>query len=269
MVAGTTQAVAVTTPPGATRVNPVIALSVRTPYLDRAPTAVQVVVGNVDPGSTITFRIDGSVAWTAVADGEGMLAQTSIPIGLSLGQGSHSLSASTSSNGSASGSFTLNRNPSLLPQERAADVNPVAVPGSTGRFVFQDVLPGGIGSWVMPINPSQMTPPEAARALSDQHTVAPITGQFHLNEGATQAQPWRLQGYCPDAAYDAKLRAYRDLRRRIYVIDHRARAWTCIVLGYSLELRKRKAEDTGVWNDHTGNWSMDLEIVGTNWKVPL
>lgn len=257
--------------PGLLSTPPQVGLILLTSELPRSPGILQVRVTTVDPGAVLTFTvyagIDSWLVWTDVADSSGELGLTSIDLPGDLFAGTYTLEVDTVNNGSDSASFVLVDDPEVYPVDATGDLPPEAVPASEGRWVFQD-LNGALGSWIMPINPRTMTNPHFERNVQVRHTTSPYSGQYLVSEAGFTGKPWRLAGYCPDQAYYEKLVAYAGLQHRIYVIDHRGRAWKVGIQSLSIEPRKRQADDVDQNNDWAGEWSMDLVIYDQTPEVP-
>lgn len=148
------------------------------------------------------------------------------------------------------------------------DSPPVLIAGSAGRWVMQDLMPGGIGSWVMPINPKSMSNPHVAKTVGVRHTTALNTGQYAVAENTPDVVGWTIAGYCPDEAYHDKLTSYAELNRRIYVIDHRGRAWKCAVTGLEITPRKRQIENDGTAQDWAADYRMTFTITEPEFLTP-
>lgn len=141
------------------------------------------------------------------------------------------------------------------------DAAPLLVPGSTGRWVLQDLMPGGLGSWVMPINPTSMTNPHLTKTVNGRSTTAPRTGRYHLSEDGVGVVAWTLSGYCPNEPFQQQLVAYAELNRRIYVIDHRGRAWKCAVRLLEITPRKRQLDSDGTNQDWAADYRLNLDLL--------
>lgn len=264
---GTPQSFAMTAGAGLIRVKPNLTLIILDDTLDRAPTSVQVMVDGCDPGASLTFDIDGTEVWTDVASIEGELGQSSLPVPEALGAaGTHTLTV-TSGSQTSSATFTLDKGPPASPTVMTPDAQPVLIAGTEGRWVFQDLMPTGLGSYVLPFNPTSMTSPHRTRAITGEHTTAP-DGQFHLSEAGHGQKTWKLSGYYETQAFSDQLKAYGELDRRWYVIDHRGRAWKVASMGLTLQPRKRQSDATSPINDDAGNWVLDLILMSQDWSTP-
>jgi Concanavalin A-like lectin/glucanases superfamily len=168
-----------------------------------------------------------------VTDGSGVIARAKLLLP-QLGAGSYTLRATNSRGAYDEENFTVLNDAVVRPTAPVADAAPVLITqtGSVRRWVLQDLTPGGLGSYVVPINPATQTTPIAPSAITSDPTVAP-DGQWHLWEGATRATPWRFSGRLLTQAHLEHLDAYALLRQRIYIIDHRNRAWKCVIDKFS------------------------------------
>lgn len=243
--------------------------------LDRAPTSLTVVVSDGYPETDIDFYIDGNLVYTALSNIDGGLAPTTIEVPVSLGAaGSHTLTAVQTGSFTGSDTFTIVQDPALFPIASGADAPAVEVPGTltengTRRWVLQDLLPevdGGIGSYVMPMNPKEMTSPFLEYQMTTKHTTA-LSGQFHVFEGASQSKQWTFSGFCPFQEMHDKLQQYRDLNRRFYIIDHRNRAWVSVIVDIEFSALLRKN-----YNNIETDWGHDYTATvftfSQTWVVP-
>lgn len=236
-----------------------MSLAIVEPDLERAPSTLTVNLTGADYWTAVTFKIDGATVWTAETDFEGEFADFTIDIPGDLAAGTHTLSATTTPNGTVTADFTLAYDPLPLPAD-SLDADAVAVPGSEGSWVLQDLMPGGLGSWIMPYNPSTMTHPHFEREVQVRHTTSPSDGQFLASEGRFVGRPWRISGTYLDEEYYNQLVRYATIRRRFYIIDHRGRAWKVGVVALRTEPRRVP--------DWMGSWSMDLVIYDQAPAVP-
>jgi len=246
-----------------------LVMQLHTPEIDSAPSALTVsIVDAVATGGDIIFRIDDREVFRHEPDPDGGLDLVSVPVpnlkdagGNEIIQpGVHTLRAVQ---GTASGeaTFSVFNPPPLAPEDIQEDVPPVPVPGAvqpngTRRWVFQDLMPGGLGSWVLPMNPEGMTTPAFARNLTAKTTTASdeVGGQFHVYEDAYTPVEWSFNGYCPAAEMRDMLEAFADLNRRWYLHDHRGRAWKVTFSALELETHL-----TQIWNGEYTNEGHDYK----------
>lgn len=271
---GTVQVATFGLTPGNSPVAQEMELSINDPVQDRAPTALNVTLSGAVPGETITFAIDGSDVWTLVADGQGGLFLVSIPVPArpngttDLAAGTHTLTATGSL--TASATFTMRRIASPFPSAQDADIDAVAVTGLAGRWALQDPKPGGLGTWIMSPSPSTMTEPELAKVVDVEHSTATVDGQYHIWVADIGTKDWQWTGYCPDQTFYDKLKAFSELNRRFYVIDHRGRAWKSTILRADVRARKRQVDPiTGAWNDWAHDYTVTAVVYDVGWTEPV
>jgi hypothetical protein len=173
----------------------------------------------------------------------------------------------------ASETFTLKKGPVAALVVAGMDAQAVEVPGAvehdTRHWVFQDLMPeldGGLGSYILPINPARMTSPHLEHAMSGRHTTA-RDGQYHVFQAGAIPKEWEFSGYCPSQEMQEALERYRDLNRRFYIIDHRNRAWKVVLTNVDFVPRLRH-----VFNDVLTDWGSDYTITATifsqEWVTP-
>ena len=256
-------------------------LEILDPTLSQAPTAATVIVSEAAPTTDVTFKIDGVTVYTETTDEDGNLGPISIPVPESVGAaGSHTITATQGSGFSASATFTLLRGVNTIervlgPDAQAVDVPGAITPQGTRKWILQDLMPGGIGSYVMEVNPTDMTSPHLQRALEATHTTAYAgytakpnsTGQYHVHEGGHEVVEWSFKGICPTQEMAQKLLDYGDLNRRFYVIDHRARAWKVTFVRVDLVPRRRTLYN-GVASDWVHDYTVSAYIYEQDWVRP-
>jgi len=248
-------------------------LQILDPTLLQAPTSVQVQVFNLDPSAEITFDIDGTEVYTATADSTGFLGQTSIPVAEALGDaGTHTLTATSAGRTPDSQNFTIKREPNLALHALGPDAEPVAISGTIGpngerHFVLQDLMPDGLGSWVMDPSPTSWNPPYVHKATNVEHTTAG-SGRYEITESLLGPMDFTLAGYCPDETFYNHLLDYDGLKRRFYLIDHRNRAWIVAFTGTELKPRKRQQDQDGTFTDWAHDYTIHAVVFNQRWKVP-
>lgn len=243
--------------------------------LRRAPTAVTVAVSGGWPNDDVEFDVDGTTVFTGTLDTDGSLVALSLPVPWDAAAGEHTVTM-TSLTGAPgytiSATFNLELGPAASPVVIGPDADPVEIAAaqtSTGvrRWVLQDLMPGGLGSYVMPANPATMTSPHFQRLLSFEHTTSPAEGIYHISEVAEHAVEWQFSGFCHTQEFYEALQAYYALNRRFYLIDHRNRAWT--VAFTSLDMRARLRSDVnGALTDWAHDYTVSALIYDQDWKVP-
>ena len=246
-------------------------LEILDPNQDQAPTSVTVVVAEAWPLREVDFYLDGILIWTGFTDTYGGMSPTSISISAELGtQGTHTLTAQQPGAFMGSATFTLARPPAPAPVIVGADAQAVDVTGAvrangTRRWILQDLLPseaGGIGSWIMPYNPKEMTSPHLERSYSTRHTTA-LSGQHHIFEGGKVPVEWVFSGFAPTQEMHDKLLQYGDLNRRLYVIDHRKRAWKVVILDVDLSPRLQENFEGAQVDGH--DYSVTAMVLDQEW----
>lgn len=257
-------------------------VTILNPDIEQAPSVLLASVSEAIQDVMIDFYIDATLVYSVVANSQGLVPTVSIELTASMGTvGSHTLTVRQTGAVTATATFTIDNPPPIEPTAVGQDAEPVEIPealtsGGVRRWVFQDLLPeanGGIGSWVMPMNPSEMTSPFMQANLSSFHTTAmgqktaqPNSafpqdgGQYHVFEGSVVPQDWTFKGYCPTKEMHDKLLEYRDLNRRIYIIDHRNRAWKVAIVNVDFTMKLRQIwQPTGEVAMPT-DWGADFEV---------
>lgn len=245
--------------------------------LRQAPTAVTVMVLQGWPEAPVDIAIDGTVIYSDALDSEGNLGPISLNVDETIGTlGSHTVTATATGGGlsvAASGTFTLDREPGPIPQAVGFDADPVDVPGAvtaTGvrRWILQDLMPGGLGSWIMPANPRTAAPMPFKRTLTQERSTA-IVGSYHVTEAGAEAHEWEFSGFLDTQEVHDKLLAYYGLKRRFYLIDDRGRAWTVAFTGVDMVARKRIGRDDGTFNDWAHDYTVRALVYTSTWKEPV
>lgn len=238
---------------------PEIVVTILDPEVEEAPSILTVLV-SMAPEGPVIFSIGGEQVWADETDETGIVGPLSIPVPEGLTAGTYDLDV-TASAATGSDEFTIAHDPSALPDDTAPDADPVVVPDSEGRWVLQDLAPGGLGSWIMHPNPASYAPIPKTRNLQAAGTTY-AGGKIHVTEGKTYALDWQFAGYCPDKAYYDKLVAFGNLNRRCYVHTHRG-VLVVAFLGPDLVPRKRQIGDDGNWNDWAHDFTMRCLVYGS------
>lgn len=246
------------------------------------PTSVLGFVTNAQPHEEIDFVLRGKVIYTDEADSDGDLMGSSIPLTWQ-NHGDYQIYARPHQNrgrGSSSETVHVSRDQYGSPRVIPPDARPVEIPDANTywhhhedhgnqnqpyydpavhdvsyshlkhrHWVLQDLAPNGIGSWVLPINPSSQTSPHWKRGLTVSHTTS-SSGRDIVWQQAGQPTEWSFSGYCPDKKFHDNLLAYRELPRRIYIIDHRNRAWVAVITTVDLVAR----------NDPYNKWAHNYTV---------
>lgn len=247
-------------------------LIVLDPNLDRADTTVTVALGSFPVLVDVEFSIDGAVLDDVVTtDSNGDVDAFSVAVPRTYGAGVHTITA-TAGGILGSDTFTLARDPAEFPVNQTLDTDPVYIEDALGtngvhHWVLQDLMPGGLGSWVMPINPAAMANPHVRRTVGVAHTTT-VEGQPHVNE-SEPVLDWEFSGFCPSKAFYDQLVAYSQLNRRFYIIDHRNRAWTVAFAELDMRPRKRTRDDAGNDNDWLHDYTAKVALYSQIPKVPV
>lgn len=248
-----------------------LVVAIANPELNSAPSALTVSVGDALGPEDLIFEIDGYLVFQYPTSSFGTLEFASIPVpnvrvnNVEVMQpGVHTLTVKQGVHSEGSATFTLVNPPEQLVDHVGPDTDPVPVPGaiqpnSVRRWVFQDLMPGGLGSWVLPMNPADVeSPPLAERTLVAQATTASDEdgGQFHVYEDPFTPTEWEFGGYCPTAEMRETIEAYHELNRRWYLHDHRGRAWKVTSRDLSMEARRSE-----YWNGELNHEGHDYKMV--------
>lgn len=216
---------------------PELVVEVNTPVLQQTPANVLVSVVNAEPGEDVTFELIGyGVLLTQAADDSGIIQSASIPLP-ELAAGTYSLR----STGVTSGRFDddsvqVTLSSDAAPTGPTADIPVVpVVQVGVRKWVVQD--PTTAISYTFPINPTRMAAPHAPRFVEIEQTTAP-DGTTHIWEGAGRAHTWSFEGFCNTQAFYEALQDYTALQNRLYLIDHRNRAWVVSFESFDPTMKK-------------------------------
>lgn len=236
--------------------------------VDPLPTPFTVIVQGAGALEDVTIDVDGTDIAVLTSDAFGDIGPIDVTLGEALATGAHTITATSPSRGVDSFSITIVNGAVGGTADPGVDASPVLVDDSVGRWVLQDLMPGGLGSWVMPVNPKSMSNPHLTKTVQTQHTTAPTTGRYHVGQANLTVVPWTLSGYCPDAEFEQQLEAYSELNRRIYVIDHRGRAWKCAVTLLEITPRKRQLNTDGTPQDWASDYRLVLDLLDQTFLTP-
>jgi len=232
-------------------------LLVLDPTIEQTPDTVRVTMSNTRPLVEVVFRIDGVEVARDTSDVNGDVLELVLPVGRQFGAGMHTVTGTTAHR-SAAGTFEVLADPNALPQPQAPSTPPQFVPEAVNRWVLQDRMPGGLGTWVMPINPTSMSSPHVRKTVASVSTTA-VRGTPHVSEGAEPVE-WEFAGFAPDKAFQDQLIAFSQLPYRFYLIDHRGRAWTVAISRLTITPRKRTKDATGTSSDWLADYSVALAL---------
>jgi hypothetical protein len=245
------------------------------PDLPRAPTAMTVTISGAWSAGPVDLWVDlesGGPDWTVTADGDGLVNAVSIPIPDTTTAGTHTMIAKSTSTTPGdparydSADFTLQYGP-LVPYMIGPDTDPVEVPGalnadSSRNWVLQDLMPGGLGSYIFPRNPRTLATPVTYRDLTFRHTTA-LVGQHHIFEARDQTTELVFTGIVLTQAEQQALENYFNLDRRIYLIDEENRAWTIALARVEVNHRLRTRYSTPGQPDTYSDWVAEYTATAT------
>lgn len=232
------------------------------PDISITPASLTVSVNEALGAEPIIFLVDGVEMLRVVPDSTGTAELVSVPLG-AMDAGDFTLTVQQGATSQGTAPFTVYQPYAPPPTRTGPDAPPVQVPGAiqpsgVRRWVFQDLMPGGLGSWVMPMNPEEMNTPAFSRELNVKGTTASVEqgGRFHITEDAFTPVPWEFSGYAPTEAMRETMEAFHNLNRRWYLHDHRGRAWKVISQDLNLEPRL-----TQYWNGEMTHEGHDYQAV--------
>lgn len=238
--------------------------------LDQAPTSLTVIALGGLPESDVSFLIDGDEVYTSTLDTQGGIGPISIPVDAAHGAaGSHTVSIS--GDGLAgSATFALDRAPNADVVNMGPDTAPVAIPGAVvdgvRRWVLQDLMPDGLGSWIFPANPTSADPWPFHKGLSATPNV--LGNKVHVTGRGPIPHAWSFSGVGMDEDTYDHLKAYAQINRRFYLIDHRNRAWNFTITSFAPTPRLRVRDEDGVDNDWMFDYTVSGIIFGNEWQEP-
>lgn len=251
-------------------------VSIVDPVVDQAPAVIMVVISDAVPESEVEVYIDDDLITTVETDSEGAAGPISIEVDADHGaQGSHTLTIKPIEEDEglvleASAEFEVVNEPDPEPTPADPDEAPEDVEGrlvnGVYRWTFQDLMPGGLGSYIFPFNPSSTDPWPFTRTLVAQ----PILhgDKAHVWEAAPQGLPWSFSGRGRTQEFHDKLVAFGHLKRRFYLIDHRNRAWKFVITHLDIRMRLRERNHDGTFTDWTFDYTVRGIIFG-KWTTPV
>lgn len=195
---------------------------------------------SASPSAAVTFALDGGSTFFTVTSEEDGTFEGAVELP-ALTVGSHTITATDVDGQVQTQTFTVllvvppdDTIPGSTDPATAPSLDPVI------HWVLEDPMPGGIGTYTFPINPSEMSSPFPEKQLRPERTVHP-SGQDVVWEGRPDPVEWSVKGtVVTEAFYDA-LASYHALQRRLYVVDHHQRAW--VVAFDSLTFEKKGRPD--------------------------
>lgn len=129
---------------------------------------------------------------------------------------------------------------------------PLGIAATPRKWTLHDPVTGG-ETYVLEIGPFSMTSPHPAKTLTTESTTA-RDGQALTWEGARRAPLWRLRGTLISRAQREAMERFQALNRRVWIIDHLARAW--VVSIETFEPVPRRSTNF----PHLHDWQMGLVI---------
>ena len=257
-------AVQAVTSGGSIRVPAEFSLTIPEPVIDSAPASISITFEGGIPETEVTFSVGGVEIDTQDTDESGDIFQGSIAIPDTAPFDEPGVFILEAEMGGtvAMATFTILNEVEVPVSWVAPDLPPQPVvrdDASVNKWILQDPMPDGIGSWEMPFNPVSSDPFPVTRNVVARHTTAP-SGQFHLYDGWLNVTEWSFAGYCPNKDFYDDLVAYAALHRRIFLFDHRERVWTIAIRGIEVVPRKRQALADGQWNDWAGDYTVQAVI---------
>jgi hypothetical protein len=238
-----------------------------------------VVLSGAIPDSVVQFTIDGGALQTVMADWSGNIPAVNIAVPGATTAGTHTLQGVSAGGGetrTSSSTFVIE----TVPTPRhvpGPDVEPVEVPGALNadgsrNWVFQDLMPGGLGSWLMPRNPRTSNLAVARRVLQPHHTTA-IAGQHHIFEALDDTGEWTFGGLLFAQSEHVDLEAYAHLNRRFYLIDHLNRAWVVglnnVEVTPRLRTRFSLPGQEAQLSDWVAEYAVTATVYGSTWHAPV
>lgn len=216
---------------------PGLEMTLASTTLTMSPGPLTVSVSNGTPGADVTFTITGQDdVGESVFDDIGALS-TQILVSVPTA-GTYTLVA-TDAVTSLTASADVTVTTILTAQTIGAPVTtpPPAVQPTTGvrKWVFQD--PANNETYHFDINPNRMTSPFAPKRVTFAATTA-VDGRSVVFEGQPNPVEWQFEGsLIAKAQYDELLR-WKNKRNRIWITDHRGRAWLCYLTNFAPQDRR-------------------------------
>lgn len=251
----------------------VLMVSIMNPTIAITPASLTVTVSEALSSEDVVFLVDGIETLRHPPDSTGSLSLVSVPVPATSVTGEHDLVVLQGVSGSGAATFTVLNAAIPPPVQTGPDAPPVQIPGAiqlngVRRWVLQDLMPGGLGSWVMPMNPAEMGSPAFTRELTVKGTTASVEqgGQFHVYEDAFTPVPWEFSGYLPTEEMREQLEAYAALNRRWYLHDHRGRAWKVVFEALNLEARLTQIWN-GEWTNEGHDYSATVMVLERDWVL--
>lgn len=221
------------------------ALQVYEPVIEIAPSSVTYSIFNLQEDETISVQISpnplGFTALTNTADDAGIVLGESFELPGELPAGVYTLIA-THNQGTSGDTFVVEQAPILHPadindDDALPDDSPPAGPFT--RWTFVDPA-GLVADFVFTFNPERMTSPYVPRTFLSESTTSP-TGQAQVWEALAPGADWEFAGYVNTEAELETLLSWLDVKRRIWVVDHRQRKWVVALVSIDPQPRRQFA----------------------------
>jgi hypothetical protein len=247
---------------------PVLTLIAEPSTIESVPATIRLTILGGLPTQLVTVAFEDQILAQGTTDSDGNLYQLPVIISGDVGVvGTQTLVVTQNGVGAvAAGEIAI-----TIADDAAPTLPPVSVPDApptpvvqppavtVRKWVFQDPSPGGLGSYVLPVNPSQMTSPHHEHAMTSRHTTS-RSGRFHIFQAAMLPKEWQFGGYCPTQEMVEKLWQFRDVNRRIYIIDHHGRAWKVAITHLEVTPRLRHWYNNEM-SDWGSDWSMTVTVL--------
>lgn len=246
-----------------------LTLQILEPALDSSPTTLEITITGATPEATVTFAIEqddlSTDVYSDTVDTFGDLYLASIPVPETQA-GVYQLTATTSTGQSGAATFTLAYDPETVDPALPAEAPP-PTDTTPGRWTFVDPAPdGALPRWEMIYNPSVDDGPLIEKALDPRRTTY-TAGKHRIAGGASRPAVRRtLRGFMDTQAEYERAVAYLQLNRRIWLIDHRRRAFKVGMISGDFTPRLRTAGRDGSFNDWAQDYEITIDVLHETWE---
>lgn len=200
------------------------------------PGAISVNIANGYPGDTVVFSVVGPTTvldfQTATLTWAGILEDYPIMLP-ALQPGNYVLHCEAVGSGAEDVSFHVLNEPLTFDNLDLTDPEPPAV--TVQRWTFYDVRDAD-QNWTLQRNPKAWTNMHPPNDFTHENTTAP-DGQILTWQAGSR--PWRMEfnGYIDNQAEYERFVFWSDQRRRLWLIDHRNRAWLVTLEHFDAQAR--------------------------------